>query len=65
MDKREKYLPSPPFSLADDLEGKLIQLYNWIYETEEKRLALEYQLITQDSEMNDLTVAMNEASGKL
>ena len=60
-------IPSIPtlISLADDLEGKLIQLYNWIYETEEKRLALEYQLITQDSEMNDLTVAMNEASGKL
>jgi len=58
----------PPLDIngfdEDDLEGKLIQLYNWIYETEEKRLALEYQLITQDSEMNDLTVAMNEASGK-
>merc|ERR1739838_857961 len=58
----------PPLDISgydeDDLEEKMISLYNWIYETEEKRLALEYQLITQDSEMNDLTVAMNEASGK-
>merc|ERR1712212_578903 len=58
----------PPLDIdgydEDDLEGKLIQLYTWIIETEEKRLALEYQLILQDSEMNDLTVAMNEASGK-
>ena len=53
------------YQRAEELEGKLIQLYTWIYETEEKRLALEYQLIAQDSEMNDLTVAMNEASGKL
>ena len=50
---------------SEDLIGKLTQLYTWIYETEEKRLTLEYQLIQQDSEMNDLTVAMNEASGKL
>jgi len=58
----------PPLNIDDydeeDLIGKLTQLYTWIYETEEKRLALEYQLIQQDSEMNDLTVARNEASGK-
>lgn len=58
----------PPLNIDDydeeDLIGKLTQLYTWIYETEEKRLTLEYQLIQQDSEMNDLTVAMNEASGK-
>lgn len=58
----------PPLNIddydEDDLIGKLTQLYTWIYETEEKRLTLEYQLIQQDSEMNDLTVAMNEASGK-
>jgi len=58
----------PPLDIdgydEEELEGKLIQLYTWIIETEEKRLTLEYQLIAQDSEMNDLTVAMNEASGK-
>lgn len=58
----------PPLHLDDydeeDLEGKILQLYTWIWETEEKRLNLEYQLVTQDSEMNDLTVQMNEASGK-
>merc|ERR1712025_760748 len=58
----------PPLDIdgydEEELDSKLIQLYTWIYETEEKRLALEYQLIAQDSEMNDLTVAMNEASGK-
>lgn len=58
----------PPLDIdgydEEELEGKLQSLYNWIFETEEKRLALEYQLIAQDSEMNDLTVAMNEASGK-
>jgi len=58
----------PPLDIEgydeEEMEGKLIQLYTWIMETEEKRLSLEYQLIAQDSEMNDLTVAMNEASGK-
>jgi len=58
----------PPLDIdgydEDELIEKLVMLYNWVSETEEKRLSMEYQLIAQDSEMNDLTVQMNEASGK-
>ena len=40
-------------------------LYTWVRETEEKRLGIEYGLIKQDFDMNELTLSVNEGTGKL
>ena len=53
------------FHIPEDLIDKCKNLYTWVMETEEKRLAIEYSLIKQDFDMNELTLSVNEGTGKL
>jgi len=48
----------------EDLIQKCVQLYQWVQETEEKRLAVELSLVKQDFDMNELTLSVNEGTGK-
>jgi len=58
----------PPLDIEgyelEDLIDKCKNLYTWVMETEEKRLAIEYSLIKQDFDMNELTLSVNEGTGK-
>jgi len=58
----------PPLDIEgyeeEDLIQKCITLYQWVMETEEKRLGIEYSLIKQDFDMNELTLSVNEGTGK-
>jgi len=58
----------PPLDIEDyeeeDLIQKCVTLYQWVQETEEKRLAVEYSLVKQDFDMNELTLSVNEGTGK-
>ncbi len=50
---------------SEDLIEKCKTLYTWVMETEEKRLGIEYGLMKQDFDMNELTLSVNEGTGKL
>jgi len=58
----------PPLDIEgyeeEDLIQKCITLYQWVMESEEKRLGIEYSLIKQDFDMNELTLSVNEGTGK-
>jgi len=58
----------PPLDIEgyeeEDLIEKCKMLYTWVMETEEKRLGIEYSLIKQDYDMNELTLSVNEGTGK-
>jgi len=73
-EKKEEEKRSLIDSLIDplDIEGAsedvlletLIKLYQRVWDTEKKRLNIEYQIIRKDFELNELTVQINEMSGK-
>jgi len=58
----------PPLDIEgyeeEDLIEKCKTLYTWVMETEEKRLGIEYGLMKQDFDMNELTLSVNEGTGK-
>merc|ERR1719295_2510667 len=58
----------PPLDIEgyeeEDLIEKCKTLYSWVMESEEKRLGIEYSLIKQDFDMNELTLSVNEGTGK-
>merc|ERR1712228_22367 len=73
-EKKEEEKRSLIDSLVDplDIEGAseediletLVNLYQRVWDTEKKRLDKEYQIIRKDFELNELTVQINEMSGK-
>jgi len=48
----------------DDILETLVNLYQRVWDAEKKRLDKEYQIIRKDFELNELTVQINEMSGK-
>merc|ERR1719193_800240 len=58
----------PPLDIEgyeeEDLIEKCKTLYTWVMESEEKRLGIEYGLMKQDFDMNELTLSVNEGTGK-
>jgi len=48
----------------EELLNTLVELYSRVWEAEKKRLDKEYQIIRKDFELNELTVQINEMSGK-
>jgi|DeetaT_6_FD_contig_51_1373635_length_851_multi_8_in_0_out_0_1 hypothetical protein len=58
----------PPLDIEgyeeEDLIEKCKTLYTWVMESEEKRLGVEYGLMKQDFDMNELTLSVNEGTGK-
>jgi len=48
----------------DQILETLVNLYQRVWEAEKKRLNTEYQIVRKDFELNELTVQINEMSGK-
>jgi len=58
----------PPLDIEgyeeEDLIEKCKMLYTWVMEAEEKRLGIEFSLVKQDYDVNELTLSCSEGTGK-